>query len=455
MLVNSKITHCGIDFGTTNSSVAVSQNLQPQALTIDPASPNPHILKSLIYIGPDHQPITGNQAINRYLYDLEHLPSKPPRLVNTGRMIKTFGPSTPGGSGPPIWVPEIIEVDDSGRGRLLQSLKSTLTNRNFTGTEIFNKFYMVEDLLTILLSQIKTRAEISLNSRLDSAVIGRPVRYVGLGMAQTALDRMAQIARNAGFKHLKFEYEPVGAALNYGININHPQTILVFDFGGGTLDICLMSFPEKKLLAVSGRPIGGDLLNARLVESQLLYHFGSKAIINNKIDMPHHYYQAFSSWFQLSLLKSVKTIGLLQDLAIQSNQPDLITNFINLIINDYGFDFFKSVDSAKISLSSLPATTFSFNRPHLSFSQDLTRQEFELAIEEELIETKKCLDEAIHQSGLTSSQIDKVILTGGSSQIPVFLNLIHQLFPPEKIIASDYFTSVAMGLSIRAEQLFS
>jgi len=455
MIDTKSIPPCGIDFGTTNSSVAIFQNHHPIALPIDPLSSNPQILKSLIFIDPNHQATTGSNAIQKYLYDLENIPSVPPRIVDTGRLIKTFGPSTGGGVGPPIWVPEIIEVDDSGRGRLLQSLKSALTNSSFTGTNIFGKFYSVEELLTILLSELKHRAEISLNHSLDSAVIGRPIRYVGQGQDQIALNRMAQIARNSGFKNIKFEYEPVGAALNYGLDIKKPQTILVFDFGGGTLDICIMKFPEKEILAVSGRPIGGDLLNSRLINTNLLPYFGSQAIISSRLPFPRHFFHSFSSWYQTTLLKTTRNIGTLQELAIRSNQPETIQNFINFIINDYGFNFFQSVDQTKIDLSSKLETQFSFNKSQLQINQNITRQNFEQSINKELIESQKCITESLKTANLTAKDIDKVILTGGSSQIPCFISLIHQFFSPEIIIDSNHFTAVALGLSIRAAEIFS
>jgi hypothetical chaperone protein len=455
MSVNSKNQHCGVDFGTTNSTLAVSQNLHPTAVTIDKSSSNPTVLKSLLYLDPNQNYAVGSEAIKRYLFDLETIPSKAPRLVDTGRLIKTFGPSTGSGVGPPIWVPEIIELDDSGRGRLLQSLKSVLTNSSFTGTNIFGQFYSLEQLLTLIMTQIKTNAELSLDHPLESVVIGRPVRYVGQGESQTAINRMTQIATNAGFKNIEFEFEPIGAALNYGIDISTNQNILVFDFGGGTLDVCVMKLPEKQLLAVSGRPIGGDLLNARLVQSKLMYQFGSKAIVNHKLPIPHHYFHSLVSWYQTTTLKTVKNIEILKELAVRSNQPDYVNNFVNLIVNDYGFDFFNKVDLTKIMLSTVDGINFEFNRPHLNLVEPLTRLDFESAIRNEIDESRLCLHEALSAAGLKPSQINQVILTGGSSQVPIFIDLIKSIFPPQNIIASDYFTSVALGLSLRAEQIFA
>ncbi|MCX6726822.1 MAG: Hsp70 family protein, partial [Candidatus Shapirobacteria bacterium] len=357
--------------------------------------------------------------------------------------------------GPVIWIPEIVEVDDSGRGRLIQSLKSVLTSETFLGTTIFNQFFTLEDLLSRLLSQIKANAENILGHSLDSVVLGRPVRYVGTGQNSIALSRMKNIGQKAGFKNIEFEYEPVGAALNYGLNLNRNQTILVYDFGGGTLDVCIMKFPESKVLSVSGRGIGGDLINSRLLESKISPHFGSQTIINGKVTFPKYFINEISTWYRSTLLKTVKNIETLKDLKIKSNQPQLINNLIELIVNDYGFDLFNTLDLSKIALSSVDSTIFSFIKPTLAINEPILRLDLENSIKPEIIGSHNCIFEALNLAALTPGQIDSVILTGGSSQIPVFINQIKSIFDPRKIIVSDHFTAVAAGLSLRAEQLFT
>ena len=453
--MTTPISHyCGLDFGTTNSSLAIFAGDTPQIIPIDKQNSNPSVLKSLLYLNPAQESAIGAAAIKNYLFDLDTLPSVPLRLEETGRMIKTFGPSTGGGVGPVIFVPEVIEVDDSGRGRLLQSLKSVLTNPSFTGTNIFGKFYSLEDLLSILMKEIKTNAEKHLGHPLDSVVLGRPVKYVGTGQNQTAIDRMVRIATTAGFKNIEFELEPIGAALNYGINIKKDQNILVFDFGGGTLDICIMKLPEKKILSVSGRGIGGDLLNSRIVESKIAKYFGVYSTINHKVPFPSDYRLALTSWYRTSLLKNVKDLGMLKDLRIRSSDPEYVQNFCNLVEHDYAFDFFSTVDRLKVDLSTTDSVDFKFHRSHLNLDETITRKDFENSIIDELDESKLSIQEALISAGLKSSDIDQVILTGGSSQTPIFRQLITSIFSEEKIIASDYFTAVAAGLSVRAHQIF-
>lgn len=446
----SSLSSCGLDFGTTNSTIAIVKDGQPLALDIDPLNSNPKILKSLIYLNPGEQRAIGHQAIDRYLWDIKNIPAVPPKIIDTGRKLKVFKPSSVGGVGGIELVPELVEVDVSGRGRLLQSLKSVLTSDTFTGTTLFNHFYTLEDLLTELLSEIKIRAEKILNYQLDSVTLGRPVRYVGSGKETLALDRMRRVGERSGFKNIDFEYEPVGAALHYGLNLHQRQYVLVFDFGGGTLDVCIMSFPEKKIIAVSGRPIGGDLLNSLIVQNRLLHFFGSQTIFSGRLPFPRYFISALTNWYQISLFKTVRDLQALDYFITNADDSTPIKRLRDLIVNDYGYLFFQTVDRCKIKLSTHDSTIFKFSCADFSISQKLLRSDFENIIYDQILETQKCLDESLSAASLTSSQIGKVIVTGGSSKIPVFMNLLIKQFGLGKLVTGNRFTAVALGLALKS-----
>ena len=127
---------------------------------------------------------------------------------------------------------------------------------------------------------------------------------------------------------------------------------------------------------------------------------------------------------------------------------------MNLIINDLGFSLFAETDKAKIVLSQKEVTPFIFDGGELAIKELFTREEFERTIAKELIETEACLEEAIDKAGIKTDSIDKVLITGGSSKIPEFYQLLAKKFGEEKLVMADQFTSVGLGLGIRAEEIF-
>ena len=447
--------YLGIDFGTTNSVCAVSENGRSTVLKIEDNGLK-ETLRSVLYMNPEHETVIGKQAIDRYLWDVENLPATPPIRVYTGRQLKVIADSTGGGFGGVKLVPEIVEVDTSGRGRLLQSLKSALGNAFYKGTEIFNKEYTLEDLLTILLRELKERSEKQAGEKLDKAIIGRPVRYVGDHPDEKlAIKRMETIANNAGFKEVELEYEPVGAALNFGVDIKQDSTILIFDFGGGTLDVCIMKFPERKIMAVSGRAIGGDLLSTEIFKNKLLHYFGAKTTFGGgKMETPRHLLMALENWYSIAQLKKKSNIDSLEHLINTADDPKPIENLRDLILSDSGFKIYQQIDQAKIELSDKLEARIFFDGGSFKIDEIISRDEFEIIIRPHLEQAKELLDEVIKLAGISKEDINTIITTGGSSSIPVFKKLLTDYFTSEKVQFGESFTSVAAGLALRSEQTF-
>ena len=136
-----------------------------------------------------------------------------------------------------------------------------------------------------------------------------------------------------------------------------------------------------------------------------------------------------------------------------NRQP--IYNLYDLIVHDLGFSFFSTVDKAKIKLSDTDSVLFDFPLPRDHIKETITRPDFDKLITYLVQESAACIDETLTSAGLRSADITSVILTGGSSQIPLFHSMIAAKFGSDKIIVSDPFTSVALGLALKADQLFA
>ena len=141
----------GLDFGTSNSSIARFHDGKIQLFNLDPGAVNPRMLRSFIFINRAQEQYVGSEAVNRY------------QEVETGRPVywesKNMGQvqMVVGGGGSPIvyWDDLMIQVDTAAQGRLIQSIKTALRSPEYEGTDVFGTFYSVEALIAILLRALR------------------------------------------------------------------------------------------------------------------------------------------------------------------------------------------------------------------------------------------------------------------------------------------------------------
>ena len=261
----------GLDFGTTNSGAAVFDGQQVHVLPLDPASHDPTVIRSTLYVTRDHEVFIGREAIETYYQQNVGRPSKMVRR-HVGEIEVTAADMA--------FVRDVyVMVDELTPGRLLRSLKSGLAT-SYEGTTIFGRYYELEELIALYLREIRRRVEAETGQAVEGMVLGRPVNFGGSrGEAdnQRAEGRLRRAAEKAGFRDVTFELEPVAAALHYELMTSEPQNVVVFDFGGGTLDVTVMRIGEpgrRQTFATGGVGIAGDAFDQRTIKTLLLDHFG-------------------------------------------------------------------------------------------------------------------------------------------------------------------------------------
>src|SRR4051812_16607166 len=216
-----RMQYVGIDFGTTNSAVAIAD--ASGAVQLAALNGAPH-WRTVLYFEAGGGLTAGGPAIARYL-------------------------------------------ETEGEGRLIQSIKSHLASATFSGTTIFGRRWQLEDMIAAYLRQIRAAAPIDLGRR---AVVGRPVRYWGADSIDDdarAVSRMREALGKAGFDEVVFEYEPVGAAARYAARLDREEQIVVADFGGGTTDFSVVRVPSGTVLATGGIGVSGDAFDARVIDA--------------------------------------------------------------------------------------------------------------------------------------------------------------------------------------------
>jgi hypothetical chaperone protein len=446
----------GIDFGTTNSTIAlVDEKNMLQKIEVDPGSPNPSVMRSIIYAGIDGSFLYGKPAIDAYLKDVAEGKGRTKKTMYTGRFITVAGDADIHGVRPDEVVEELIEFDEFEGGRMLQALKSVLANPAISSINIFGTVYSIEEVVAGFLREMKSRADTLIDQTIDSVVIGRPVKYVGAD-DRLALRRMKESAKLAGFKHITFEYEPIAAAYDFGSRSKQKQTVLIFDFGGGTLDLSVVEFPGKKVLANIGLPMGGDYFNSIIFTNKVQKFFGSETTYGpNKAFMPSYIYLSLRDWYAATLLKTEKFDEQMDHFRFMSSDEKAIDALRSLVNNNLSFSLYDEIDKTKRGLSKKEKNVLEFIAPRIEIKTELTRKEFEDLIREDVERIDALVNEALHKANVLSKEIDAVATTGGSSLIPIVKKLLEEKFGKGKIIESDAFTSVASGLALRAKEIFS
>jgi hypothetical chaperone protein len=425
----------GIDFGTTNSAVAFAgSNAEVQTKHFEFDGHEFDTFRSILYFaaaektsGKRMHAYAGPEAIHQYLHA------------------------------------------DHG-GRLIQSIKSYLSNRSLSATNLFGRNYRFEELVAYLLRSLKAGSTPLLDRAGDKVVVGRPVRFVGSRNAEDdefALKRLREALTLAGINDVEFEFEPVAAAYAYEARLQKDELLLVGDFGGGTTDFTVIQVGPKarksrqtneRIISSGGIGLAGDAFDAKLVRhvvSPLLGHGSLCRLIGKTATMPNWPYTKLEHWHHLSFLKSKENMDALRSLRAQSLEPEKIDSLIVLVTEDLGFQLHSAVQRTKYELSIREESQFRFEAPGIHITSKVTRRDFERWIADELRKIAQCLDEVLERASLKPAAIDRVFLTGGSSFVPSVRTIFEQRFGRERISGGSEFTSVAQGLALRARELAS
>jgi hypothetical chaperone protein len=438
----------GLDFGTTNSSAALYDGETLTLLPLDVANATPGILRSTLLITREGAPSIGRAAIDRFIetnvgreidYEWKYIGNAEVTFADIGTVIQAL----------------YVNVDANTPGRLFQSLKSGLRDRSFTRTNVFGTHYTLEELIALVLRLILERIEHLTGQACTSLVLGRPVHYApDAALDALAFQRMQTACALAGLPDVSFLEEPVAAALAYARQVQREQTVLVFDFGGGTLDVTVMRLDasgNRAFLATDGVNVGGDVLDQCIVMGRLLQHFGAGATLGREqLPFPVHILEHLSEWQTIIDLTQPRYLQTIEEGVAASNRPHELRALRSLVRRNYGLLLYEAVEQAKVHLSDQPEAVIGMHLDEIDFDECLPRWEFERLIGPDVRKVGQCIVRALQAAHLTPADIDVVLRTGGSSRIPRFVKLLSDMFGADKLQEMDVFTGVASGLAIAA-----
>ncbi|MEA2661926.1 MAG: putative chaperone protein [Chloroflexota bacterium] len=429
----------GIDFGTSNSAVAVSDGTDVRLLPIDPIGGD--TLPSVLYVRRDGSAQIGHLAIQSFLADnLARGPVK--------REFKLLGVTMVSSNPRQKTVEASILADVSSPGRFFQSLKTFLGDPLLSHTNVFGDERGLEDLIAMILSGVLERVEELTGIRPTAATVGRPVEFVGGSeVEERARTRLEQAARLAGLREVRFVEEPVAAALAADVPAG---LALIFDFGGGTLDLCVTRrhSGEIEVLGTAGVDVAGDRFTQLLIDQLVAPHLGAERQWGPKgLILPRFIANAIGDWRALSALNEKPILDALDDLQALGAPKRELAALRSAIELQLGFEIFAAVDATKIELSSAQLALFSFHRGKVDIDQQASRRAFEVAIAPLFTRIDAAITTVLERSGISADDVIEIVCTGGSSAIPAARALLRKRFPNAELRDAAAHTAVAAGLA--------
>ncbi|MHB2205190.1 Hsp70 family protein [Methylobacterium sp. CM6257] len=407
---------CGLDFGTSNTTLGHSGPAGPALLPLEGAH---RTIPSAIFFELGRDPIIGRAATAAYV--------------------------------------------EGRSGRLMRGLKSVLgTPLMEEATPVGRQRLRLRDVIARYLAAVKARAETACGETLDSVVHGRPVHFVdGDPEAdRRAEDTLAAIARDVGFREVSFQYEPIAAALDYERQVRAEEIALVADIGGGTSDFSIVRLsPERRgradraedILANDGVRIGGTDFDRQLSLGTVMPLLGlGSPMRRGDLAVPNAYYHDLATWSAINRLYTPKTLREIDEVIRDSACPDLVVRLREVVEGERGHALAGAVEGAKIAASEAGTTELDLGLVERGLAVPVDRGTLSGQTGDLARAVAARVDRCLVQAELAPERIDALFLTGGSTGLPHLRAALTGALPAARVVEGDTFGSVGLGLTIEA-----
>ena len=414
----------GIDFGTTNSSAAVSDGTSVRMVDVENGKDT--IPTALFFPDKSGKIHYGRDAMNQY-----------------------------------------ANAEDSGR--FMRSLKRILgTSLMQGGTTINGRMTRFDKIIECFVRHLKQKIDIAAGTDVESVVMGRPVHFrdddpEGDARAERELE---QIAHDAGFKNIAFQYEPIAAAFAHEQKLQSEKLAFVVDIGGGTSDFTVIKLSPKRIfdfdrtddvLANTGVRIGGNDFDKAFSLKAFMPYFGMGTQYKSGdkiIPIPNGPFINLSVWSSVNEVYDYKTLNMVYGYTIWGMEPEKTKRLYEIIENRLGHKNLDYVETAKKILST--KTEYDVILDFLSDTPIVktNRESFEQYIEPDVRKIETAVQDCISLAGVKNTDIELVILTGGSTEIPFVSHIMQSYFPNAELSAENKMASVGLGLAYDAIRRF-
>lgn len=352
-------------------------------------------------------------------------------------------------------------------GRLMRSLKRVLgTPIMKQGTMVNGEHMKFDAIIAAFLQNLKVKADNEASSEIANVVMGRPVHFVdndpeANARAQAELKAIAQLL---GFKNIDFQFEPIAAAFAHEVNITGEKLAIVADLGGGTSDFTVIRLSNQyinkhdrsgDILANTGIRVGGNDFDKDLSLAAIMPELGYKSTYGEKnLEVPLRHYYDLSEWSKVNFLYTTKIISQTRQLLYQSHDKNRFKRLLQVLEQETGHTLLALTEETKIALTADKTYNTPFDFLEEGLTTSITRDQFDQAISMQVQKISNAALQCLLDAGVQRQDIDLVILTGGSTEVPSVQAEFKRLFPNAALADENKLSSVGLGLAYDSQNKF-
>ncbi len=416
MTPSSRGPCCGIDFGTSNSAVAVVERDGTMRL-VELEANQPTMPTAVFYDSDDGSRRYGRAAVAAYV--------------------------------------------EGHEGRLMRSLKSILGSSLATETTQLGDGIAVRyiDVVAGFLKQLKATAERAVGASIDRVVLGRPVYFVDDDAAadRRAEEALAGAARSIGFVDVSFQFEPIAAALDYERTIDRERLVLVADIGGGTSDFSVIRVGgapradrSRDVLANHGVHVAGTDFDQRVELDTIMPLLGFGGRTPEGREVPNRVYHDLATWHLINGVYAPRRVAELQAMRWFYERPEHHRRLMRVVRQRLGHRLVARAEAAKIALSDLDAFEIELDDVEPALAATVDRAGLAASLAGPLERVVAAARETVRRAGVADDAIAALYFTGGSTGLRVLSARLCDAFPMAEPVSGDRFSSVARGLGLEA-----
>jgi hypothetical chaperone protein len=434
------MSYCAIDFGTSNSSVVVADHQGGMRLVT--LQDGQSTIPTAVFFFTDELETAHAHGVHR----------------PDGAMARAYGRAA------------VAAYVDGYAGRLMRSLKSILGSSLAEQTTDLGNGYAARylDVITGYLRYLRRAGETSTQQPLDRVVLGRPVFFVDDDAERDARAQatLTAAAQAAGFRDVRFQFEPIAAAFDYEQQVVHEQIVLVADIGGGTSDFSVVRVgPAQRLradrrddiLANHGVHIAGTDFDRQIELAALLPLLGFGAHGpggQGARPVPSTIYHDLATWHLINTCYRPRRVAEWRAMVDWFAEPELHRRLMRVLELRLGHELAAKTEAAKISASAGTPARVALDAlaPGLAVTVDEA-----LALEAIRADLERIVEAAVQTvraAGLPPERIDVLYLTGGSTGMAALTERLSARFATARSVQGDRLASVAMGLGVHASRMF-